>query len=452
MPKSILIRQASMVNAGTVQVADVLIENQYIAQIGEHLDVIADMVIPAQGLYLLPGVIDTHVHFREPGLGHKGDIGTESKAAVAGGVTSFIDMPNTVPNVLDNAALQAKYAIAANSAFANYAFYMGVCYKNIDYILQQPPGTYFCITDDGLYMHGESMLLTEHADDMQRLFAHYRGLIAIHSENEQIIDANLRRYVHKYGINIPAHAHANIRSAQACYTSTERAVKLAEATAARLHILHLTTQAELQLLQPGKPVTEKNISAEVCMPHLCFTAADYKSKGALIKCNPSVKYENARHNLWKALNDDRIDIISTDHAPHGLSEKQMPYLSCPSGMPMVQHALPLMLDFYLQGKISIGKIVQKMCHNPALLYGIEKRGYISTGYFADMVLVNLNAPWQVTTGNILYKCGWSPLMGHTLNSRVTHTFVNGHLAYNNGRFSNFNPGQPLRFSTPVYSV
>jgi len=443
MTGTTVIKNALIVNEGDIQLTDVTIEHGLITHIGDT-DRGAEHTIDAEGNFLLPGIIDSHVHFREPGLCHKGDIRSESRAAVAGGITSFLEMPNTLPLCLTLEDVQHKNDIAAHSAMANYGFYLGACNKNLDYITSLKPGDTFCVTDDGLYQLGDSLMLSETPEVMDALFSRYRGLIAIHSEDEELIRYNLEVYENTYGA-VPFTAHAEIRNFIACYLNTKKAVAVAQRGGANLHLLHITTAAELALLNNQIPLPLKSITAEVCLPHLWFNSNDYQRLGAFIKCNPAIKSSADRNALINAVNNDLIDIISTDHAPHTLEEKEHVYQRCPSGMPMVQHALPAMLELYLDGKIGIEKIVEKMCHNPAVLFGIKNRGYIREGYHADLVLVDINKPWTVAKGNILYKCGWSPFEGQTFSASVTHTFVNGNLAYHNGTFNTFYPGQALQF-------
>jgi dihydroorotase len=445
MADKTLIKDASIVNEGKINVGDVLIEGELIAEIGTISRSSDFRVIEAKGKFLLPGIIDSHVHFRDPGLNHKGEIFTESRAAVAGGVTTFLEMPNTIPNVLGKKEIDAKNKIASQNSIANYGFYMGVCHKNLDYVLNLNPNDCFCITDDGLYMSGANLMLSESPETMEKLFSGYKGLIAIHSEHEDVIHDNLDGFTKRFGEHIPFNAHAEIRSELACFLSTVRAVSLARRTGARLHLLHLSTNSELSLLDSNKNVTTKKITAEVCIPHLWFCDKDYDRLGGQIKCNPSIKSSNIRASLLAAVNDDRIDIISTDHAPHTLAEKLQSYSKCPSGMPMVQHSLSAMLEFYLDGRISIEKLVEKMCHNPANLFQIEKRGYIKAGYFADLAIVDTNLPWTVSKDNILYKCNWSPLEGQRFRSKVTNTFVNGNIVYTNSGICGEKAGREVSF-------
>ncbi len=444
MNHRIIIRNAYIVNEGRIEVSDLLIGDGLILNIGDIPDEPGTRVIDGSGKYLLPGIIDGQVHFREPGLTHKGDLHSESRAAVAGGVTSFIDMPNTVPNVLTMELLQEKYRLAAEKSLANFGFFLGVNGDNLDEILRTDTSDLLAVSDDGLYFSGKGNLLADNPETLEKLFAGCRAIIAIHSEKEQLIEENEERFRAEYGEEVPFHCHPLIRSEQACYEATERAIALAEKHKARLHILHLSTAAETQLFRNDIPLEEKNITTEVSVHHLWFSDEDYAKWGPLIKWNPAIKAEKNKRGLMQALLDDRIDIITTDHAPHTLEEKNKPYFKSMSGAPLVQHSLNAMLEFYRQGIIGLERIVQKMCHNPATLYSIEKRGFIRKGYHADLVLVDLNSPWTVSKENILYKCGWSPLEGTTFHSKVTHTFVNGHPVYEAGRFDETRKGMALK--------
>jgi len=446
MNNRIIIRNAHIVNEGRIEVSDLLIGDGLILNIGDIPDEPGTRVIDGSGKYLLPGIIDGQVHFREPGLTHKGDLHSESRAAVAGGVTSFIDMPNTVPNVLTMELLQEKYRLAAEKSLANFGFFLGVNGDNLDEILRTDTSDLLAVSDDGLYFSGKGNLLADNPETLEKLFAGCRAIIAIHSEKEQLIEENEERFRAEYGEEVPFHCHPLIRSEQACYEATERAIALAEKHKARLHILHLSTAAETQLFRNDIPLEEKNITTEVSVHHLWFSDEDYAKWGPLIKWNPAIKAEKNKHGLMQALLDDRIDIITTDHAPHTLEEKNRPYFKSMSGAPLVQHSLNAMLEFYRQGIIGLERIVEKMCHNPAILYGIEKRGFIRKGYHADLVLVDLNSPWTVSKENIFYRCGWSPLEGTTFHSKVTHTFVNGHPVYEAGRFDETRKGMALKKS------
>jgi dihydroorotase len=441
--KNILIKNCTVVNEGAINVTDILIKDTIIQQIGSIDNSMDAIEIDGTGKYLLPGIIDGQVHFRDPGLTHKGDIHSESRAAVAGGVTSYIDMPNTKPNVLSLEILQEKYRIAAEKSLANFGFFLGVNDDNIDEVIQLDTSGLLAVSDDGLYFTKKGNLLADNPATLEKLFAHCHSIIAIHSEKEQLIEANEELFREKWGENIPASCHPLIRSEQACYEATERTIRLANEYGARLHILHLTTEAETHLFRNDIPLQQKKITTEVSVHHLWFSDKDYERLGMLIKWNPAIKTQKDKDGLLQALIDDRIDLVTTDHAPHTLEEKQQPYFQSMSGAPMVQHSLNVMLEFYKQGKISLEKIVEKMCHNPAILYHIEKRGFIREGYYADLVLVDMDAPWTVSKENILYKCGWSPLEGTLFNTQVTHTLVNGHLVYKQGEFDEEQKGMAL---------
>jgi dihydroorotase len=443
MTEKTLIKNISIVNEGQVTVADVLIDNGLIHSIGQLIDQKNVKVVDGTGKYLFPGIIDGQVHFREPGLTYKGDLYTESKAAIAGGVTSFIDMPNTFPNVLTIDILNEKYQIASEKSLANFGFFLGVNGDNLDEIIKLNTSKLLGVSDDGLYFTKKGNLLADNPETMEKLFANCKSIIAIHSEKEQTVEENENIYREKYGENVPIEFHPIIRSEKACYEATKRAIAIANKYKARLHILHLTTEAETHLFRNDIPMKEKNITTEVSVHHLWFSDKDYQRLGSLIKWNPAIKTEKDRLGLFKALLDDRIDIITTDHAPHTLQEKQQPYFQSMSGAPIVQHSLNIMLEFYKQGLISLEKIAEKMCHNPAALYSIKNRGFIRESFFADLTIVDLNTSWTVEKNNILYKCGWSPLEGKTFQTKVTHTFVNGNLVYNNGNFREKTKGVAL---------
>jgi len=447
MQLPILIINANIVNEGQTIHADVFIQDNIIQKIGDlRLENKEEIeIIDAAGKYLFPGIIDGQVHFREPGLTHKGDIYSESKAAIAGGVTSFIDMPNTVPNALTTEILNDKFRIASDKSLANYAFFLGVNGDNIDEVVKMDTSQLIGVSDDGLYFTKKGNLLADNPETMEKLFSKCKSIIAIHSENENIIEENEAIYKLKYGDNIPIECHPLIRSTEACYQSTKRAIELAKKCKARLHILHLSTEAETHLFQNDIPLKKKSFTTEVSVHHLWFSDRDYQRLGTLIKWNPAIKSENDRTGLLQALLDDRIDIVTTDHAPHTLEEKQKPYFQSMSGAPMVQHSLNIMLELHKQGLISLEKIVEKMCHNVATLYNIEKRGFIREGYFADLTLVDFNSHWTVSKENILYKCGWSPLEGVQFQTQVSHTIVNGNLVYKNGQFNETVKGRPLAF-------
>lgn len=442
---TVLIKNAKIVNEGKVFEGDVLIENEFIVEIAESISAksASCKIIDAEGSYLIPGAIDDQVHFREPGLTHKGDIASESRAAVAGGITSFIEQPNTVPNAVTQELLEDKYQIAAKTSYANYSFMMGGTNDNLEEILKTNPKN---VAGIKLFLGSSTgNMLVDNQETLEKIFSSTKMLIAVHCEDEATIKANLERYKLQFGEDIPVECHHLIRSEEACYLSSSKAIALAKKTGARLHVFHLSTAKEMDLFTNKIPLEEKQITAEVCIHHLWFSDADYKTKGNLIKWNPAVKTAEDRDALWKALLDDRIDVIATDHAPHTLEEKSQSYLKAPSGGPLVQHAVVAMFEAAHQGKISIEKIVEKMCHNPAKIFKIEKRGFIKEGYYADLVLVNTGLPWNVKKENILAKCGWSPFEGYNFKSRITHTFVNGELVYKNFKVSEKRVGKRLLF-------
>ncbi|MCO5275390.1 MAG: dihydroorotase [Flavobacteriales bacterium] len=427
-----LIRNARVVNEGTVTEADVLVRNGRIEQVAAQGIGTASGVqeFDAQGKHLLPGAIDDQVHFREPGLTHKEDIAHGSAAAVAGGITTFMEMPNTVPQTLTQELLEAKYALGAASSVANYSFYMGASNTNVDEVLRTDPRT-VCGLKAFLGSSTGNMLV-DNPETLERLFSEAHLILAIHAEDEPTIRRNMAEAVAKYGENIPMEQHPLIRSAEACWRSSSNAVALAKQHGTRLHVLHISTAKELELFAPG-PLAGKRITAEACVHHLWFTDADYAAKGAFIKWNPAVKSATDRAAIRQAVKDGRIDVVATDHAPHTLEEKAQPYTSCPSGGPLVQHALPIMLELMHQGVFTLEEVVEKMCHAPARMFQVEDRGFINEGQHADLVLVDLDAPWTVEKKNLLYKCGWSPFEGQAFRSRVLRTWVNGQLAYADGQ-------------------
>ena len=447
MNERTLIKNVTLVNEGKILVADVLIAEGFIQQIGKIEVKPNHSVIDGTGKHLFPGIIDGQVHFRDPGLTHKGDLYTESKAAIAGGVTSFIDMPNTVPNILTVESLKEKFDIASKKSLANYSFFLGVNGDNIDEVIKMDTSQFIGVSDDGLYFTKKGNLLADNPKIMEKLFANCKSIIAIHSEKEEIVEKNEQAFKEKYGEDIPAKFHPVIRSTEGCYEATKRAIDLAKKYNARLHILHLTTEAETHLFRNDIPLKEKKITTEVSVHHLWFSDVDYERLGMLIKWNPAIKTKKDKEGLLKALLDDRIDLITTDHAPHTLEEKQQPYFQSMSGAPMVQHTLNCMLEFYKQGLISLEKIVEKMCHNPAILYSMTNRGFIREGYYADLTLVDLNNTWTVTKHNLLYKCGWSPLEGTAFQTKIEQTFVNGNLIYDHGIFKEDIFGMPIDFNT-----
>lgn len=441
-----LIKNAKIVNEGEIFEGDVLIENEYIVEIAQSISPKSAncKIIDAEGNYLIPGAIDDQVHFREPGLTHKGDIESESRAAVAGGITSFIEQPNTLPNAITQELLEDKYQIAAQKAYANYSFMMGGTNDNLEELLKTNPRN---VAGIKLFLGSSTgNMLVDNPESIEKIFSSIKMLIAVHCEDETTIKNNLEHYKEQYGDAIPVACHPLIRSEEACYSSSSKAIELAKKTGARLHVFHLSTAKEMELFTNKIPLEEKQITAEVCIHHLWFSDEDYKTKGNFIKWNPAVKTANDRKVLWEALLDDRIDVIATDHAPHTLEEKSQDYLKAPSGGPLVQHAVVAMFEAYHQGKISIEKIVEKMCHNPAKIFKIENRGFIKEGYFADLVIVNTGLPWNVKKENILAKCGWSPFEGYNFKSRITHTFVNGTLVYQNFKVKENKAGQRLLFN------
>ena len=443
--QSLIIKNAQLVNEGIIAVADVLIKGQRIEKIAQTIsDPHAD-VLEAEGLFLLPGVIDDQVHFREPGLTHKANIYSESRAAVAGGVTSFMDMPNTIPNTLSLDLLEEKYNLAAASSLANYSFFMGINQHNLEEALQTDPQTVCGITDDGLYFSDEKGILANYPDFLEKLFSRSNTLVALHSEDDAIIHANIQAYRKKYGEDIPVQLHPLIRSEEACVTATKRVLDIARKHNNRLHFFHISTAAEAYLFDYELPVNKKRITAEACIHHLYFSDQDYERLGSKIKWNPAVKSTYDKQKLLEALLQNHIDIIATDHAPHTIEEKSGTYFKSMSGGPLVQHSLLAMLEFYYEGKISLEQIVQKMSHNVAEIYRIIDRGYIREGYYADLVLVNPNTPTKVQKGNLLYTCGWSPFENTVFQSSISHTIVNGKIVYQQQQINEGVNGQRLKF-------
>jgi dihydroorotase len=441
---SILIKSATIVNENKQFVADVLVKDGFIERIDMQIDAKADKEINAEGLYLFPGCTDDQVHFREPGLTHKATIFTESRAAVAGGITSFMEMPNTVPNALTQQLLEDKYQIAAKTSLANYSFYMGASNDNLDEVLRTDTANVCGIK---VFMGSSTgNMLVDNPNTLENIFAQSPMLVATHCEDEATIKSNLEHYKQLLGENIPVQLHPKIRSEEACYLSSSMAVDLAKKHNTRLHILHISTEKETYLFDNTIPLKDKRITAEACIHHLWFTDKDYETKGNLIKWNPAVKTEHDRDGILKAVLNGRIDVIATDHAPHTLEEKSLPYLQAPSGGPLVQHALPAMLELYHQGKISLEQIAEKMAHNVATCFQIEKRGFIREGYWADLVLVNLNDPWKVSTDNILYKCKWSPFEGTTFQSKIVTTLVSGNVVWDKDKLAEGNIGKRLNFN------
>jgi dihydroorotase len=443
--RNYLIRNVHIVNEGRISTGDLLVKNGRIEKIGTNLQpAFAVTEINGEGKHLLPGVIDDQVHFREPGLTHKATIYTEARAAVAGGVTSFMEMPNTIPPAFTQELLEDKYAIGARSSLANYSFYMGTSNDNAEEALRTN-GKKRDVCGIKIFMGSSTgNLLVDNYLTLDRLFRECEVLIATHCEDEKIIRQNLER-LKQEGRELVAADHPRIRDAEACFESSLTAIQFAKKHNSRLHVFHLSTEKEMQLFTNLIPQQEKRITAEVCVHHLHFTADDYARLGNKIKCNPAIKAPQNREALWTALLDDRLDLIATDHAPHTLEEKSGPYEKTHAGLPLVQHSLLLMLHYVREGRISLEKVVEKMSHSVAVCFQIAERGYVREGYFADLVLVDLNRPSTVEPGNILYKCGWSPLEGFRFPATVTHTFVNGHLVYGNGVFDESQWGQRLRF-------
>lgn len=442
----LIIKNAQIVNEDSVFAADVLIKHDRIEKIASTITHPHANILDAEGLFLLPGVIDDQVHFREPGLTHKADIYSESRAAVAGGVTSFMDMPNTVPNTLTLDLLEEKYQLAANASLANYSFFMGINQHNLDEALRTDPQKICGITDDGLYFSDEKGILANYPDFLEKLFSRSNTLVALHSEDDAIIQGNIQTYRKKYGDDIPIHLHPMIRSEEACVTATKRVLDIARKHNNRLHFFHISTAAEAFMFDHMIPVREKRITAEACIHHLFFSDQDYEKLGSNLKWNPAVKSQMDKEKLLEALINGYIDIVATDHAPHTSEEKSGNYFKSMSGGPLVQHSLLAMLQFFHEGKIRLEDIVQKMSHNVAEIYRIIDRGYIREGFYADLVLVDLHHSTHVKKENLLYKCGWSPFDGVVFNSRITHTLVNGTIQFENGIIRESGFGKRIFFS------
>jgi dihydroorotase len=441
---SYLIKNATIVNEGSSFVGDVLIENGVIKKVDSFITPSSNTVIDASGKYLIPGLIDDQVHFREPGLTHKATIGSESRAAVAGGITTFIEMPNTVPQATNQQLLQDKFNIAEKTSYANYSFMFGGTNDNLEELLKTDPKT---VAGIKLFLGSSTgNMLVDNLEVLEKIFSSTKLIISVHCEDEETIKKNTADHKALYGEHIPIELHPVIRSEEACYLSSSRAIALAKKTGARLHVFHLSTAKETALFRNDIPLEEKQITSEVCVHHLWFSDEDYKEKGTHIKWNPAVKTAADREGLWTALLDDRLDIIATDHAPHTLEEKSNSYLKAPSGGPLVQHALLALLEKVSEKVITIEKLVEKACHNPAIIFQIENRGFIKEGYYADLVLIDPKAPQTVCKENILYKCGWSPFEGTTFSSSVTHTFVNGVLMYHEGTFNDDVKGKRITFN------
>ncbi len=441
---SLLIKNAQVVNEGKIEALDLFVKNGRIEKIGKQLDLHADREINAEGLHLLPGLIDDQVHFREPGLTYKADIFTESRAAVAGGTTSFMEMPNTVPNTLTQRLLQDKYDIGQDSSLANYSFFMGAGNDNLSEVLKTNPRDVCGIK---VFMGSSTgNMLVDNEAALEQIFKNAPTLVATHCEDEATVKANLAHYKELYGDQVTIEMHPLIRSEEACYLSSSKAVELAKRNNTRLHILHISTGKETALFANNIPLEQKRITAEACVHHLWFSDADYKAKGNYIKWNPAVKTATDRDQILAAVLDGHIDVIATDHAPHTIEEKEQAYLQAPSGGPLVQHALQALLDLVKQGKMTLEQLVQKTAHNTAICFEIEQRGYIREGYWADLVLVDLNKTYTVTKDNILSKCGWSPYEGHTFSSTIVHTIVSGNLAYSEGKIIEVGSGHRLLFN------
>lgn len=440
----ILIKNAKIVNENKIFESDLLIENDRIVRIDANISSTNVKIIDANGNYLLPGMIDDQVHFREPGLTHKGNIASESRAAVAGGITSFIEQPNTVPNATTHEILEQKYQIASQTSFCNYSFMLGGTNNNLDEIKRTNPKN---IAGIKLFLGSSTgNMLVDDAKAIESIFKNAPTIIATHCEDETTIKNNTEKYLQDFGNQLNATFHHKIRSEEACYISSSNIIEVAKRTNAKLHVFHLSTGIETNLFTNKIPLKDKRITAEVCVHHLWFNNDNYATKGNFIKWNPAIKTEKDRLQLWDALLDDTIDVIATDHAPHTLEEKNKIYIDAPSGGPLVQHALIALLENYKNGKISLEKIVEKTSHNVATIFEIENRGFIKEGFYADMVLVDLNKPWKVSRENILYHCGWSPFEGNSFQSKILSTFVNGKLIYNNGDFDSLNKGQRLLFN------
>jgi dihydroorotase len=442
-----LIKNVSIVNEGKISVSDILIANDLIAKIAPTGTILPDShthVIDGTGKHLFPGAIDDQVHFREPGLTHKGDIRTESRAAVAGGITSYMEMPNTVPNALTQELLEAKYQRASEVSLANFSFFMGASNDNLDEVLKTNPKE---VCGVKVFMGSSTgNMLVDNKNTLQAIFAECPLLIATHCEDEETIRNNVQKFTAEFGENLSAHHHPLIRSAEACYRSSSLAVELAHRYNTRLHVLHISTARETSLFRNDIPLTAKRITSEACIHHLWFCDEDYEQKGNFIKWNPAIKSSEDRSGIWDALLNNRIDVIATDHAPHTLEEKMQAYPNAPSGGPLVQHALIAMIEFYHQGKISLERIAEKMSHAVATLFDVDRRGYIREGYFADLVLVDLNKEYFVDKSSLLYKCGWSPFENYTFRSSVINTWVNGNLVYDAGEIVEGSIGKRLTFN------
>lgn len=439
-----LIKNAKIVNENKIVKTDILLEDDLILKISDQISDDADKIINAEGQYLLPGVIDDQVHFREPGLTHKGNIATESKAAIAGGTTSFIEQPNTVPNAVTQALLEDKYQIAKTNSYANYSFSMGGTNDNLDEVLKTNPKNVAAVK---LFLGSSTgNMLVDNPEVLEHIFSKVKMPICVHCEDEATIRKNTEKYKAEYGDDIPVKFHHLIRSEEACYLSSSMAVRLAKKHNTRLHILHISTAKELELFDNTIPLAQKRITAEACVHHLWFSEEQYKEKGTFIKWNPAVKKASDRDAIMQGVLDNKIDIIATDHAPHTIEEKENSYFKAPSGGPLVQHALLAMLEKAAQGKISKERVVEKMAHAPAILFEVEDRGFIREGYYADLVIVDPTSNYEVTKSNILYKCGWSPFEGVNFSHSIDTTIVNGNIVYQNEKIIEGTNGKRLLFN------
>ena len=443
--KRTIIKNAKIINEQKIFESDILIEGSFITKISESIspNFPNTKIIDAEGNFIIPGLIDDQVHFREPGLTHKGDIYSESRAAVAGGITSYFEMPNTKPSTTTTEQLKNKFDLAKDNSIANFSFMFGGTNSNLDEILKNnikeiPAIKLFLGSSTG-------NMLVDDLDSLENIFSNVEIPIAVHCEDEKTVKENLKMHIENFGDDIPINYHPKIRSEEACFISSSMAVNLAKKTDARLHVFHLSTAKELELFSNQIPLSQKKITSEVCIHHLTFSDEDYDKFGSRIKWNPAVKTSNDREKLWEALNNDLIDVVATDHAPHTIYEKQNPYTSCPSGGPLVQHSLVSMLDGYHNEKITLENIVQKMCHNPAILFDIDKRGFIREGFYADLVIFDIKNPWKVSKDNLMYKCNWSPFENKSFRSRVLHTLVNGNIVFSNGKIIESAMGMKINF-------
>jgi len=437
-----LITNAKIVNEGKVTDGDILLRNGRIEKVASSITA-QGTVIDAQGRFVMPGAIDDQVHFREPGLTHKATIFTESRAAVAGGVTSYMEMPNTVPPTFTHQLLEQKYQIAAKDSLANYSFYIGASHNNLEEVLRTNLER---VCGLKIFMGSSTGdLLVDDPKTLEGFFSRFPGLIATHCEDERTIRGNMERFRQQYGEDVPVILHPQIRSADGCYASSSMAVEMAKQHGTRLHVLHISTAKEIGLFSNAESLSKKRITAEACIHHLWFNDSDYARLGMKIKWNPAIKTANDQKAILEAVLDNRIDVIATDHAPHTLEEKKATYFKAPAGGPLVQHSMVAMMEFVRLGKMDMTRLVDKMCHNPAILFRVRERGFIREGYFADLVIVDPADPWTVSPSNILAKAGWSPFEGQTFHSRITHTFVSGHLAYENGKFHEGKQGERLAF-------